>query len=499
MSHDVATQEELTAYLDGELAPETRRLVEERLARDPEFRTQLYRLQHAWDLLDKLPRATVDDSFAKTTMELVAVAAEQEARTQALEIPRRRRRGAFLGVTCVAAAALAGLLFGLRPWSNANWQLLRDLPVLEDFDLYRQADSLEFIRQLQTSKFFDDEAGTTPPLVFNDIAAKRDHIAQLSINERQELLRNQERFNELTTAEQQRLRTLHEELVADPASATLYGVLERYHEWLKTLSPEQRAELADLSAAPRIDRIAKLLAKQKEEQQRKQQRFTGGEPLPPEDVQVIFDWFEELVQRHRDELLASMPANRRADVEKLDETGKKRALMFVALRRWRNEPIPLGVDDFDRLVTRLSPTAREQLEKADTPQRKRHLAREWLFQVMASRWGSMSVRRSLASIASEELERFFQDELPESDQQRLLNLPRDQMRDELRHLYFQRAGRPERPPFDRREPPDFRGGPPRDFPPGERPPRGEFPGPRGSRRQFDQPPDRARPPRPPEG
>ena len=33
----------------------------------------------AWDLLDRLPRTTVNDSFTKTTIELVALSAEAEA------------------------------------------------------------------------------------------------------------------------------------------------------------------------------------------------------------------------------------------------------------------------------------------------------------------------------------------------------------------------------------------------------------------------------------
>src|SRR5690606_6889323 len=111
MIPDPALQEELTAYLDGELTSDDRRRVEERLARDADYRTELQRMQRAWDLLDKLPRATVDDSFMRTTIEMVAIAAADEARTQALEIPRRRRLTILAGVAAVLVAA--GLGFGL--------------------------------------------------------------------------------------------------------------------------------------------------------------------------------------------------------------------------------------------------------------------------------------------------------------------------------------------------------------------------------------------------
>ena len=158
MIRDETIQEELTAYLDGELESEHRRRVEERLARDPAYRTELQRMQRAWDMLDKLPKATVDDGFTRTTMEMVAVAAAEEAKTQALEVPRRRRRQALIGTAAVAGAAVLGFVIGIQAWPNKSRQLLRDLPVIENFERYRHADSLDFLRKLEASKLFDEEA-----------------------------------------------------------------------------------------------------------------------------------------------------------------------------------------------------------------------------------------------------------------------------------------------------------------------------------------------------
>jgi anti-sigma factor RsiW len=157
MIRDESLQEELTAYLDGELTSDDRRRVEARLARDPEYRAELQRMQRAWDMLDKLPRATVDDSFARTTIEMVAVAAVDEARTQALVIPRKRRTRAVVGALSVGVAVLFGFMLGVKAWPQKNRQLLEDLPVIENLDQYRQADSIEFLRKLEASKLFDEE------------------------------------------------------------------------------------------------------------------------------------------------------------------------------------------------------------------------------------------------------------------------------------------------------------------------------------------------------
>jgi len=60
---DSPNNDELVAYLDGELPPEECRMVEDRLASDEEYRQQLRDLDLAWEALSALPPATVDDSL----------------------------------------------------------------------------------------------------------------------------------------------------------------------------------------------------------------------------------------------------------------------------------------------------------------------------------------------------------------------------------------------------------------------------------------------------
>jgi hypothetical protein len=88
---------------------------------------------------------------------MVALAAAEEARTQAIEIPKRTRRHTVLGVLGVALAALVGFWLGGKTWPNTNRQLLADLPVIENFDRYRVAGSVEFLQLLDDAKLFDEE------------------------------------------------------------------------------------------------------------------------------------------------------------------------------------------------------------------------------------------------------------------------------------------------------------------------------------------------------
>jgi len=157
--HDrsAALDEELVAYLDGELDAAESRRIEELLAHDPDARQRLHGLQTAWDLLDELDRPPVDPRFTQTTLEMVAVAATKDLEhTQQLLAVRRRRRGllAVAGIVLAAAAGF-GAVAALRP--DPNRRLLEDLPILENLDVYRQVGEIQFLRLLRDEQLFDEK------------------------------------------------------------------------------------------------------------------------------------------------------------------------------------------------------------------------------------------------------------------------------------------------------------------------------------------------------
>ncbi|HEV3137663.1 MAG TPA: hypothetical protein VGZ26_07155 [Pirellulales bacterium] len=159
MTHEPSSEttelhEELTAYLDGELDAGAVKRIEERLGRDPAYQAELQRLERAWDLLDRLPRASVNETFTKTTMEMVAVAAAKDAAAVQSAWPRRHRRQQLAGGLGLVVAGLVGFVVGRWWWPNPNEQLLRDLPLLKNFDLYYQADNIDFLRLLDEQGLF---------------------------------------------------------------------------------------------------------------------------------------------------------------------------------------------------------------------------------------------------------------------------------------------------------------------------------------------------------
>ena len=102
--------EELVAYLDGELDAENGRRIEALLASDPEVRRRLQSLERTWDLLDELDAAPAGEPFTQTTLEMVAIAARQEAEQDKADAPRRRRQWLLVRGASFLAAAAAGFL-----------------------------------------------------------------------------------------------------------------------------------------------------------------------------------------------------------------------------------------------------------------------------------------------------------------------------------------------------------------------------------------------------
>ena len=148
---------DLVAYLDGELDAAQTRAVEERLSSDAAYRQQLRELQQAWDLLDQLPKADVDETFTQTTLAMVAVSASGEVEQAQVRRGRTRRWLWWTGSVAAVAAFVAGYVAVSVVVSRENRRLLRDLPVIERLDEYRYADSVEFLRQLEREGLFTED------------------------------------------------------------------------------------------------------------------------------------------------------------------------------------------------------------------------------------------------------------------------------------------------------------------------------------------------------
>ena len=146
----------LTSYLDGELDTSEAQDVEQRLSQDGHFLRRMQELQKTWDAIDVIPRADATSSFTKSTLELVIDRAE-------LENYRSKRRLytwplRIVALTALPLLVLAGSYYMAKQSQQKPVdQLVMDLPIIENLDLYEVIDSVEFLSMLEENGVFQND------------------------------------------------------------------------------------------------------------------------------------------------------------------------------------------------------------------------------------------------------------------------------------------------------------------------------------------------------
>ncbi len=471
---ELPAEEELVAYLDGELPPEDCRRVETRLAADAAYRRQLHELDQTWESLDALTAARAGDDFARTTMEMVAVAAEGELAQHTSHVSAAGRRRWWLVSAAGVAAALVGFAATRALQSRGDAAVLADLPVIWQVDLLTQVESVEFLRRLPDEVPLDrwatDDAAAGDELLNLQWINAPEHedrqewVEALSDDKKVELAAQAKRFGSLPGAQRDRLRRLQREIQSADDWESLQLNLLTYGQWLSQLTVGEREELreglAGRAADEQLDRVRRFVRR---ENQRSSRRLSA------DDAERLRRAVFELVEERRAQILQEMRRRGAADRARRLE-GPRGAFIIL---NWALQNEQSAHEARERIVGQLSSDARDHLARLGPRSRQLQLW-QWIRDSLQANWGPG------------ELERYFADELSNDQRERLLNLPPGEMQAELERLYMaSELG--------------FRGG----FEPGGGPrnPTGpgwpEFRPERGPRERFERSPDG--PPRGPRG
>jgi len=147
---------DLVAYLDGELEEAEARAIATKLAHSATARREVEALEKAWELLEYLPRPKASEDFTARTLTEVARADIQEGwlDSRLSQTVQKVIRG---GVWTVAAALAFGIGYALMQWAwpNPSERLIRDLPIAEHLDEYRDVGTFEFLKELANSPEFN--------------------------------------------------------------------------------------------------------------------------------------------------------------------------------------------------------------------------------------------------------------------------------------------------------------------------------------------------------
>ena len=388
---------------------------------------------------------------------MVAVAAEQELTTQQAVEPRRRRRRWLFAAALVLLAGSCGFLAVAKLRTDPNEQLLRDLSTIENVEAYHQVGDIDFLHKLNDEGLFSDDAPdpaaakTAPGAPDTEEARpskepppsssldspdqRREYLAKMSPQAKDELRAKFEMFEALSPDEQNKLRKLDDELNSEKQEDRLRRVLGRYSDWLKTLLTTERDELRYKTPTDRLKEIRNL----RHAQEARLAAFTGASQP---DVAAIHVWMAKFAENHQTELLKDPP--KRIQDELKTATGRRRTqlLIMIAWQHWRKgevgksgedgKTVTVSEEELNDLRRALSTAARQKLLAEPDKQIE---AIERLVRTIAQ--ASLFNRRGGArsNVTVEDLHKSFE-ELPPHERDRLLGLPREEMDQQLRAKYF---------------------------------------------------------------
>ena len=276
---DPDPDDDLVAYLDGELDGADARSMESKLAFDPKARAEADAFKKTYDLLDYLPKPEPSATFATRTLTQIYPVASDElpatkppapssagipfAPSQSVPLPVTPQRTVWVVLGWCSATLLVTMLGYLghllaRPHleaDSATKQTSEQVRLLERLPMYLGVDDIGYLKSLDDPDLFGDNDGDTPAPAKVTLNGTSETFTSPELAKLENLLKT------FPPVRQQQLRQLDEELetIASPVQEHLLSVLERYSVWLDRLPDDYRKEILSAPAAPeRLDAVRRV-------------------------------------------------------------------------------------------------------------------------------------------------------------------------------------------------------------------------------------------------
>ena len=473
--------EALTAYLDGELDATAAMEIENRLARDPQFRSQLQSLQSTWDLLDGLPEVDLSEDFVKTTMELVVAESLKDRRSAPISWSKFSRNLVFVVVPI--SLLMISFFTSRNLQTERHRQLVAHYHVIENLDHFEKLDyDYDFLIQLDELELFSREFKTTfqddwqlEMEVFgsrsddsknnsngglsksrateNEMVSSLHHISQrikeLEPREYARLKRNFQNFSQMTDSEKTRAQFFLKKLQVHENPERLKLVARAYADWLRNLGNSEKfggaTKVASILDAPDIESRIKLINQVKAAQLQDAFGRIGFTRLPSDgDASQLLRWFDLSIHSNLPRIRQEFPDIVIAYYERMKRYHPERAtversadhirgfarrndveyLVGIALEIDRSAVADWIADDIDLLPEFLSYQAASILNQQDFEDRK-ELVLTWVEEA-----------RSAEEFSPAKLQRFYE-QLPIEQRDKLDQLPADEWYARIHELYWQ--------------------------------------------------------------
>lgn len=350
--------EELTAYLDGELPASNAADLERRLVDDLPLRNRLASLRKAYDLLDDLPETPHNRNFTQSTIEMVVADLKQSAPntiTPSEEIPPKL---SWFGWPRILAPILSMLALGSAIGTIAAFlqvrgelsqlSLISNIPGLQDTseigvatELAKEKELIEYL----SDRYIDRAIPNLPTSVWQ----RRNWVRSLNQTQIAKLESAKELLLKLPADIRVRLEAVQSQIDARPDADTINQAIRVTGTVLDSMPSTKRQDLDGQTAEQR----ARFL---KEQLCLKAAMFYAAD-LNAADATAMEEWGKNQLLPV---LIANMPFLRR-------EADVRTALMSL----YSNRPVEDGfrLDNQDELVTELtnslSPFPKRLLEGID--------------------------------------------------------------------------------------------------------------------------------------
>jgi hypothetical protein len=298
----------LTAYLDNELSEPEMEQLRARLVQDDELRKRLAELQRTWDLLDDLPDPLADQSFTKSTLELVTASivagdglANSNSQRSAWGVGRLWPFGLVIGL------ALAGLTLGsaYRIYNQraelrsielvANYQGLKVLSQLSkgDLDIQQLVDRVTSIPDWHRLADAVHKARMLPA-VPKELNARRAWLQGLTVEQQAMIWRNDRDYHRTDRNDMQKMTQINKRLASTKDMEVTHRVLNVVAAVVEALPDNERSILSSLPESERLQRIRELCCLSLADWYAVQFESLNPDELVQQEYQSIVSWFESL-------------------------------------------------------------------------------------------------------------------------------------------------------------------------------------------------------------
>lgn len=308
--------EQLVAYLDGELSPEERGELESRLGRDAVLRRRLRTLQRGWDMLDELPMATPSAVLLESTIRMAAMEASRGPMAHAQTRWPRWVRSRRLWIATIALACFGMGVGGARLQQHYQFRRqLTELPIAMHLDAYLNASDLSLMRTLMdlpqwnkaveiAERFGEWDFALHHKIDRATVTQRKQLLRELPIEHQQVVMQSWQRYEKLEpTAKANVVETARR--VSDQGdSAELLETMDRFARWRETLAPTQRDQIATGEVANRIRAIEESLQRTTRQWTQQTSRL-----LSDEDIETIYHVVRQIARLRIERLdLSHIPA-----------------------------------------------------------------------------------------------------------------------------------------------------------------------------------------------